>query len=385
MSVVLYIDPVSGISGDMTISALLDAGCPFAVLEDVLKQLPVELPSLEPEKKKKGAVEGTYLRMGESDVHLSVRQMEEMLRSLNVEERVKQDALGILSIIVAAEAKVHGVEPDTVHFHELAHIDTVIDMLSVARAMAYFSVDEVHCGPIPQGRGFIRTMHGMLPNPPPVTVEILKGMPLVFYDRDLELTTPTGAAILKHYVSSARPASCAFTLVRTGVGFGTYETDAPNVLRVFIGEKREPEPHEEVWVAEADMDDMELEYMGAVADRIRAAGALDVLYFPVYMKKGRVGLRLSVTVSEALLETAIESILKETTTFGLRLRRESRRVLVRKETLRETSLGNVRIKSGYDEGGSLLKTHIEFEDVRKIADEKGLPFRAVLESLKKEL
>jgi hypothetical protein len=385
MSVLLYIDPVSGISGDMTISALLDAGCPFAVLEEVLKQLPVDLPSLEPEKKKKGAVEGTYLRIGESQVHLSVLQMEEMLRSLSIEERVRKDALGILSIIVAAEAKVHGVEPETVHFHELAHVDTVIDILGVAVAMAYFNVDEVYCGSIPQGRGFIRTMHGMLPNPPPATVEILEGLPLVFYDRDLELTTPTGAAILKYYASPARPASPAFTLARTGVGFGTYETDTPNVLRVFIGEKRAAEPHEEVWVAEADMDDMELEYMGAVADRIRASGALDVLYFPVYMKKGRVGLRLSVTVSGALLEGVLESILKETTTFGLRLRRESRRVLVRKETLRETSLGNVRIKSGYDERGTLLKTHIEFEDVRKIADEKGLPFRAVLESLKKEL
>ena len=381
----LYIDPVFGISGDMTVSAFLDAGCPFALLEALLKQLPITLPPLVPERKKKGPVEGTYLRIGESDVHLSVRQMEEMLRSLNVEERVKQDALGMLSIIVTAEAKVHGVEPDTVHFHELAHVDTVIDILSVARAMAYFNVDEVHCGPIPQGRGFIRTMHGMLPNPPPVTVEILNGLPLVFYDRDLELTTPTGAAILKYYVRPARPAPCAFTLVRTGVGFGTYETDTPNVLRIFVGEKKQPAPDEEVWVAEADMDDMELEYMGAVADRIRASGALDVLYFPVYMKKGRVGLRLSVTVSEALLERVLEAILKETTTFGLRLRRESRRVLLRKEMLRETSLGSVRIKSGYDESGALLKTHIEFEDVRKIADEKGLPFRAVLESLKKEL
>ena len=136
---------------------------------------------------------------------------------------------------------------------------------------------------------------------------------------------------------------------------------------------------------ETDVDDAEMEYMGAVAERIRTAGALDVLYFPVYMKKGRVGLRLAVVTSAACLETVIDSVLKETTTFGLRLRRESRRVLQRKETLRDTSFGPVKVKEGYDRSGALIKTHIEFEDVKKIADAKGLPYRLILESLKKEL
>ena len=380
----LYIDPVFGISGDMTISAFLDAGCPLAVLTEVLEQLPISLPSLLPEKRKHGVVEGTYLRMGKSDVHLSIQQMEEMIRALKVEERVREDALAILDIIVKAEARVHGVEPEKVHFHELAHVDTLIDLLCAAKAVSYFGIDEVHCGPIPQGRGFVRTSHGLLPNPPPVTVEILSGLPLVFFEQELELTTPTGAAIVKHYVKnpSARP---SFFLGKSGVGFGTYQTDTPNVMRIFIGEEERPEPHEEVWVIETDMDDAEIEYMGAVAERIRIAGALDALYFPVHMKKGRVGLRLAVVTSAACLETVIESVLKETTTFGLRLRRELRRVLQRKETLHETSFGPVKVKEGYDQKGVLIKTHIEFEDVKKIADGKGVPYRVILESLKKEL
>ena len=380
----LYIDPVFGISGDMTISAFLDAGCPLAVLTEVLEQLPVSLPSLLPEKRKHGVVEGTYLKMGRSDLHLSVQQMEEMIRALKVEERVREDALAILGIIVKAESTVHGVEPEKVHFHELAHVDTLIDLLCTARAMSYFEIDEVYCGPIPQGRGFVRTSHGLLPNPPPVTVEILSGLPLVFFEQELELTTPTGAAIMKHYVKNpaARP---PFSLRRSGVGFGTYQTDSPNVVRIFIGEAARPEPHEEVWVVETDVDDAEMEYMGAAAERIRTAGALDVLYFPVYMKKGRVGLRLAVVTSAACLETVIDSVLKETTTFGLRLRRESRRVLQRKETLRDTSFGPVKVKEGYDRSGALIKTHIEFEDVKKIADAKGLSYRLILESLKKEL
>ncbi|MBP1730229.1 MAG: hypothetical protein H6Q55_658 [Deltaproteobacteria bacterium] len=380
---ILYIDPVAGCSGDMTISALIDAGCPFELLQDMLKQLPVELPSLAPEKKTKGALEGTYLKMGESALHLSIRQMQELIGGLKEEERVRRDALGILDILVNAEAKVHGVEPDKVHFHELAHVDTLIDMLCVAKAISYFEIEQVLCGPIPQGRGFIKTSHGILPNPPPVTVEILQGMKLVFYEQDLELTTPTGAAILKYY--ARQPGHrIPFGLEKGGVGFGTYETERPNVVRVFIGDAGGG-PDEEVWAIETDMDDMAVEYMGAAADRIRAAGALDVLYFPVHMKKGRLGLRLFVVAAEATLEQVVETLLKETSTFGLRLRKEARRVLKRKEVVCNTSLGTVRVKEGYDAHGALLKRHIEFEDVRKIGDEKGMPYRQVLELLEKEL
>jgi pyridinium-3,5-bisthiocarboxylic acid mononucleotide nickel chelatase len=379
----LYIDPVAGCSGDMTISALIDAGCPFELLQDMLKRLPIELPSLAPEKKKKGALEGTYLRIGESDLHLSIRQMEELIRGAKEEESVRKDALGILNILVDAEAKVHGVERDKVHFHELAHVDTLIDILCTAKAISYFEIGEVLCGPIPQGRGFIKTSHGILPNPPPVTVEILQGMKLVFYERDLELTTPTGAAILKYYARQPEH-RVPFGLEKCGVGFGTYETESPNVVRVFVGEAASG-PDEEVWVIETDMDDMAVEYIGAAADRIRAAGALDVLYFPVHMKKGRLGLRLFVVAAEATLEQVIDTLLKETSTFGMRLRKEARRVLKRKEVLRKTSLGTVRVKEGYDAHGALLKRHIEFEDVRKIGDEKRMAYRQVLELLEKEL
>lgn len=380
---ILYIDPVAGCSGDMTISALIDAGCPFRVLRDMLDQLPIELPTLSPEKRKKGALEGTYLNMGKSGLHLSIRQMQELTQGLKVEERVTRDALGILAVLVNAEARVHGVEPDEVHFHELAHVDTLIDILCVAKAISYFNVESVYCGPIPQGRGFIKTSHGILPNPPPVTVEILKGMKLVFYDQDLELTTPTGAAILKYYARQSGH-HVPFGLKASGVGFGTYETESPNVVRVFVGEAGGG-PDEEVWVIETDMDDMAVEYMGAAADRIRQAGALDVLYHPVHMKKGRLGLRLFVVAAQATLERVIETLLKETSTFGLRLRKEERRVLKRKEVLCKTSLGTVRVKEGYDSSGALLKRHIEFEDVRKIGDEKGMPYRQVLELLEKEL
>ncbi|MGA3174115.1 MAG: nickel pincer cofactor biosynthesis protein LarC [Syntrophorhabdales bacterium] len=380
---ILYLDPVLGISGDMTISALLDAGCPFQVLSDMLARLPVGMPSIKPEKKRRGAVEGTHLLMGPSDIHLSVDQMRQMIDGLEAEPRVKADAAAILDVIVEAESKVHGVPGEAMHFHELSHIDTLIDILCVARAVAYFSIDNVFSGPIPVGRGFVKTAHGIMPNPPPATTELLSGFKVVFMDEELELTTPTGAAIVRHYVKSQ--ARIPFTILRHGCGFGTFETERPNVLRVFVGETGETVLDEEVWVIEADMDDMETEYMGAVADRIRERGALDVLYFPVQMKKGRSGLRLSVLTPLSRIGELTDAVFQETSTFGLRLRQEFRTVLVRKEEVRQTSLGPVKVKQAYDRSGRPVKTHLEFEEVKRIADEQKKPYRELLEALKKEL
>jgi uncharacterized protein (TIGR00299 family) protein len=380
---ILYLDPVLGISGDMTISALLDAGCPLSVLTDLLGQLPVSVPPIEPEKKRRGAIVGTHLSMGPSDIHLSVTQMRQMIEGLDTEERVKADARAILGIIVEAESKVHGVPKEEIHFHELSHIDTIIDVLGVARAIAYFDIDTVFCGPVPVGRGFVKTAHGMMPNPPPATTELLSGFSVVFLDEEFELTTPTGAAIVRHYVKSQkRP---PFRIIRHGCGFGTFETARPNVLRVFIGETEGPAVDEEIWVMEADMDDMESEYMGVAAERIRRMGALDVLYFPVQMKKGRSGIRLSVLAPASRLPALTEAVFQETSTFGLRLRSEFRTILARSEEVRRTSFGPVKVKIGYDRSGRPVKTHIEFEEVKRIADEQGLPYRALLDALKKEL
>ncbi len=379
----IYFDPVMGISGDMTTSALIDAGCPLAVLLELLEQLPVEMPSITTEKRRKGAIEGTYLHIGESHVHLSVGEMAGLIDGLKTEERVKKDARGMLEIIVAAESKAHGVPKDEVHFHELSHIDTVIDILSVARAMAYFKAEKVLSGPAPQGRGFIRTAHGIMPNPPPATAEILTGFDVLFVDEEMELTTPTGAAILKYYVTGR--GRVPFRILSHGYGFGTRQTDRPNVLRVFVGEASDIAVDEEIWVLEADMDDAEMEYLGAVADRLRGVGALDVLYFPVQMKKGRSGVRLSIAATASVLGDVVEKVLKETSTFGVRFRPEFRRVLDRREETRQTSFGPVRVKTGYDTSGRALKSHVEFEDVLRLADESGMEYRRLLEALKKEL
>ncbi len=380
---IIFLDPIFGISGDMTVSALIDAGVRFDDLQKILSKVP-DIPPTKPVPMTQGILRGIHLEIGRSARHFSVAEMEGIIGALDVEEGVKKDALGMLAIIVSAEAKVHGVSRDEVHFHELSHIDTIIDLVSVAYGMRSIGADAVYCGPVPCGSGTINTSHGVLPNPPPVTLEILKGHELIFYPENLELTTPTGAAIVAYYArkQSAVP---PFRELAMGYGIGTYQSSRPDVLRIFVGESSGPDHDEEVFVIEADIDDMEMEYLGAVVDRIRKAGAIDVIHFPVSMKKGRTGIRISVTADAARFDDIVETIFSETTTFGLRWHKSARRVLRREEITINTSLGPVRVKKGFDRSNKVIKTHIEFDDVKAIADERNIPYRETLEKIKKEI
>ena len=381
---ILYIDPVFGMSGDMMIGALIDAGVPFEALRELVGKISPDVPSMKPVRLTQGVISGIHLEMGESDRYFSISGMEEIISGIDVDGRVRDDALGMLSLIVAAESKIHGVSRDKIHLHELSHIDTIIDLLCVAYGVRFLAPDRVFCGPVPCGSGTITTSHGSIPNPPPVTLEILRGHTLVFYGETLELTTPTGAAIVAWYMKQGGVVP-AFRTIREGYGVGTYKCSRPDVLRIFTGETDEPAYDQEVVVIEADLDDMEMEYMGAVVDRLRAAGALDVLFFPVSMKKGRMGIRLSVTSGESTFEKVVDMIFAETTTFGMRFHTHMRRVLRREETTVATSFGPVRLKKGFSPSGRLTKTHIEFEDIRSIADAKGIPYREALELVRKEI
>ncbi len=381
---ILYIDPVFGMSGDMTISALIDSGVPFDALERLVGKISPDAPSMKPVRLTQGVISGIHLEIGESDRYYTISEMEQVIGGIDVEKEVRDDALGMLSLVVAAESRIHGISRDELHLHELSHIDTIMDLLCVAYGVRYLGAERVFCGPVPCGSGTINTSHGSIPNPPPVTLEILRGHPLVFYGESLELTTPTGAAIVAHYTEPGSTVP-AFKTIREGYGVGTYKSSRPDVLRIFTGETDEPAYDHEVKVIEADIDDMEMEYMGAVADRLRAAGALDVLFFPVSMKKGRTGIRLSVTAGMGTFEKIVDMIFRETTTFGMRFHRHMRRVLRREEVTVETSFGPVRVKKGFDPSGRVIKTHIEFDDVRSLADAKNIPYREALELVRKEI
>ncbi|MCX8111319.1 MAG: nickel pincer cofactor biosynthesis protein LarC [Syntrophorhabdaceae bacterium] len=381
---IIYIDPIFGISGDMMLAALIHAGYPFDELIKTLKKMPYPLPEITPEKITHGIIEGLHLNIEQSHIHLTIQEMEKVIEDIDLDEGIKEDARAILHIIVDAESKIHGISKDELHFHELSNIDTLIDIIGVAAGINYMGIDRVYCGPVPCGRGTINTSHGIIPNPPPVTLEILSGMKLVFYDEALELTTPTGAAIVKHFVKGKNTPP-SMSIEKTGYGAGTYKASRPDILRIFIGESNDIHQGDDVWVIETDIDDMDMEYIGAVSDRIREAGAIDCLFFPVYMKKGRLGIRLSVIARDEHLENIKDAIFTETTTFGIRLRRDSREVLKREIKKIETSFGPVRVKYGSNSKGDYIKIHIEFDDVKRLAEEMNIPYRTLYDTIKKEI
>lgn len=384
MKKILYIDPIFGISGDMTISALLDAGMPFVEIEAVLRKLPLSVPSITPSKKVQGVIEGTLLTIDNSDIHLSPAEMKKIITTIEVPEKVKQDTLSMLDLLVSAEAKVHNVPVDEVHFHELSHIDTLIDLLCVAYGMYHFRIEEVFCGTVPLGQGTIKTAHGVIPNPPPAVVELLEGFPVVFTDIPFELVTPTGAAVLRHYVQK-KGGVTPFRIEKTGYGAGNYISAKPDLLRIFIGSTDEEACDEDIWVIEADIDNMNMEYTGAVLDKIREAGAMDALFFPVHMKKGRIGIRISVSTFADKLDQVTKIIFSETTTFGVRFRKDARRILRRDMKTIDTDYGPIRLKTGYDRDGFPVKHHIEFDDVKMIADRSDIPYKIILEHIKNTL
>jgi len=381
---IMFIDPVFGISGDMMIAALIHAGYPFESFLTTIKKIPLPVPDIEPESISQGVAEGIHLKIKNVDIHLTIEEMERIIHEIDVDEKVKKDALGMLHILINAESKIHNVLPDELHFHELSNIDTLIDLIGVAHGMNYFNAEKVFCGPVPCGNGTIKTSHGIIPNPPPVTLEMLSPFKIVFYDEPLELTTPTGATIIRYYAQKYHPVP-AMKVERIGYGVGTYKSLRPDILRIFIGASEDKEGLDDVWIIETDIDDMDLEYLAAAMERIRDAGALECIFFPVYMKKGRLGVRLSILVKDDKLEKVKNTIFSETTTFGVRMRRDSREILKREIKKEETPFGIVHVKYGYNTEGKCLKTHIEFEDVKKIADQTGISYLKLYNEIKRSI
>ncbi|HOJ43012.1 MAG TPA: nickel pincer cofactor biosynthesis protein LarC [Syntrophorhabdaceae bacterium] len=381
---IMYIDPVFGISGDMMVAALIHAGYPFEVFLKTVKNIPLPIPEIEPEILSQGIVEGVHLRIKDVDTHLTIDEMANIIGKIDVDEKVKNDAKGMLNILIDAESKIHNISRDELHFHELSNIDTPVDLIGVAHGINYFNIEKVYCGPVPCGYGTIKTSHGTIPNPPPVTLEILNPFKIAFFNEPLELTTPTGAAILRYYAQKHNTIP-AMKVERIGYGVGTYKSQRPDILRVFIGESQELEEQDDVFIIETDIDDMELEYLSAAMDRIREAGALECIFFPVYMKKGRLGLRLSILVKADKLEVVKDKVFSETTTFGIRIRRDARVILKREIKSIDTAFGAVHVKYGYNSKGECVKTHIEFEDVKKMADKTGISYLALYNEIKRSI
>jgi uncharacterized protein (TIGR00299 family) protein len=382
---VAYFDCSSGASGDMILGALVDAGCPLGAVEDALRGLGVGGWRLEARPVERGGLRGTHLVV-ETDPAAHFHDLADLLAPIKrspLPEPLRARATAVLTRLAEAEARVHGVAVEAVHFHEVGALDTLVDVVGAVTALAALGVEAAYVSPLPLGGGTVDTAHGRLPVPAPATAELLRGFPV--YDNGVraELVTPTGAAIL---TTVARPGPLpATTLARVGWGAGSRELPIPNLLRVLVGDTAEPgpAPTETVTALETTIDDMSPQLYEPLMERLFEAGALDVYLTPVIMKKSRPGIVLTALAPPERAAALATLLFRETPTIGVRWRDLIRARLPRELVRVETSLGPVTFKVSRLAGDPVTATP-EFDEVRRLARARGRPVRDVLEQVRAE-
>ena len=376
----LHLDCPSGISGDMFCAALLDLGVPLSPFQEAVQSLHLpEKVALRTEKAVRGGLAGTRFFVEESGHHhhhhdhdhphgRNWAEIRDLLKKSKLAPEVRDSALGMFQRVAEAEAKLHGVPVETVHFHEVGAVDSIVDLVCAAAGVHYLQVGEITATIPVDGTGTIQCAHGKFPLPAPATAEILRGIPFRQIDVPHELTTPTGAAILAHFVKKFGPLD-SFASEKIGYGLGTRDLPGrPNVLRAFLGKASASGGVNSDTVVEirTHLDDITGEHLAHAVDRLMAEGALDAAVSPLVMKKGRPGHLLTVLALPADAEKLASWVLRETTAFGLRMERVERRTLRREEKTVQTPHGPVRVKLGYL-GDKLVQIHPEDDDCRRLA------------------
>ncbi|NQT11345.1 MAG: nickel pincer cofactor biosynthesis protein LarC [Planctomycetes bacterium] len=381
---VAYLDCFSGISGDMTLGALVDAGVDLAKLNAVVESLGLPDCRLRAQEVNKHGFRATQVTVEyrPERVHRHLNEILGMIDGGRLTGRQKDLARRIFTRLAEAEAKVHGTSVEKVHFHEVGAADSIADIVGSAVGWDLLGVDRVVASPVPTGMGKVKIAHGMVGVPAPATAELLTGVPLAESSVASELTTPTGAAILATVVDSFGPLP-SMVVERIGYGAGQRDLEEQaNLLRLFVGEVAEAGGDDEVWVVETNLDDISGELIGYCTTRLWEAGALDVYTTGIQMKKNRPGVKLSV-LCRASTTDAIETILfEETTTLGVRRWPVSRSVLVRRAHRVETPWGPIEGKLGWLAEGA-PRFAPEFESCRRVAGEHGVPLRTVYEAAQK--
>ena len=382
---VAYFDCFSGISGDMTLGALVDAGVSLEALQAGLDRLPVKGIRLQARRVVKNAISATKVDVlvEEQKVQRNLHDLEAIVAEADLPQRVKQRAVAVFRKLAEAEAAVHGTSVDQIHFHEVGALDSIADVIGTAIGLEELGVVKLWASPVAVGQGFVQAAHGRLPIPAPATVRLLRNFEIRLARVNAELTTPTGAAILAA-LAEPTPDVPPFKLQSVGFGAGGRDLpDRPNVLRLLVGELPAPLEHEEIAVLECQVDDMNPEILPYVVDRLLQEGALDVVLQPVIMKKGRPGNLVQVLSPLEKVQTLTELLLRETSSIGVRWHRVQRAKLPRRQVEVQTSLGRVKAKE-LKLGDQVWRTP-EFEECKRLAAEHGLPLRRVYERLTREL
>lgn len=378
---VLYFDAFAGISGDMTVGALLALGLPLERLKSELAQFPLSGYSIAATPARVHGISATRFEVEVSPSghpNRAFRDIRQMLERSGLQPAVKRGAQAIFTKLAEAEGRVHGVEPDAVEFHEIGAIDSIVDIVGTAIGMTWLGSERVYVSRLPLGSGVVPSQHGSLPVPAPATVELLRGFVTQPSDGDSELVTPTGAAII---ASLALPEPAPELRIQaSGYGAGKRSLrDRPNLLRAIVGESVAPTGRDDVIVIETNIDDYNPEFYEHVMDRLFEAGARDVYLTPVHMKKNRPGILLTVLCTEGERERLSSIVLNETSTIGLRYYPARRLVLSRDTWEVSTPYGTVRVKIALSPDGHENMAP-EYEDCRRLAREKTVPIRLVYQA-----
>ncbi len=372
----LYFDCVCGASGDMIAGALLDAGADFDAIHTALDSLAIGGFAVTVERVKKKGIEATQFKVETEPAtpqpHRHLRHVLEIIESGDLPQPVKDASAQTFQRIAECEAEVHGTTIEKVHFHEVGAIDSIVDVVAAHLGLHLLGIEHIESSPLPVGFGTVTAAHGVMPVPAPATAKLLEGIPVFGGDLEGEWVTPTGAALIAQLAKAYGPLP-AMRIERIGYGSGMRDApDRANVLRVLIGTKAEAHPSAEtIVVLETNIDDMNPELLPVVIQEALKAGALDAFLTPIVGKKGRAAHKLTVLSPEARADALVKTILRNSTTLGVRMRRESRTCLPRDWKPVITPWGEVRVKYGVLDGEPSAPAP-EFEDCRALAEKAGV-------------
>jgi uncharacterized protein (TIGR00299 family) protein len=384
---ILCYDCFSGISGDMNLGAMIDLGVDKSYLLEKLNMLNVKGWKLTAEKDQRHGINGTKVTVIQTKskiIHRYLSDIEQIINDSGLDRKTKELSLRIFMKVAEAEASVHGIPLEKVHFHEVGAIDSIIDIVGAAICFNKLRVDAVFVSTVELGSGFVKCEHGWLPVPAPATAEIIKGIPVRKGGVDFEATTPTGAAILATIGTHFSPLP-AFKTEKTGYGVGQKDhPDVPNLLRIFMGETEDNDAGHDALLLECNIDDMNPEFFEHISQRLFDAGASDVFISGIIMKKGRPGNVLNVICEKGKDDLLKEIIFMESTSVGIRSFEFRKDTLVRKMETFRTLYGNVKIKRSFYQGKE-VSSKPEFEECRKIALERGIPVKEVYNNVMGQL
>lgn len=382
---VLYFDCFSGVSGDMILGALVDAGLDIAELSKELEKLHLDGYTISAEKKTAKGIAGTKVNVNTEHQHhhRGLNDIFEILDKSDLNKSIIDTSKAIFQRLGEAEAKIHNKTTDEIHFHEVGAVDAIVDIVGAVIGLEIMGIEKIYASKLHVGSGTVECAHGTLPLPAPATMELLKNVPIYSTGIEKELVTPTGAAVVTT-LAEGYGGLPEMQIEHTGFGFGSHELDRPNFLRVAIGQAKDSSNTDTTVLIETNIDDMNPQYYDHIMDVLFSAGAKDVFLTPIIMKKSRPGIILSVLTTQNELDKVTDIIFNETTTLGVRISNlQKRRILTREIKSVETSIGKVRVKvRTIDESRKMITP--EYDDCKALAKKLNKPIHVVSEIIKKE-